>query len=145
MPGVNNIERIKPNAGTPAEERNAAMVREVFLGFAHGDFDHLYENVVGGRDGEVVVIGMDPARLGHHAKNPNFIPELFCNGMTFTIKVASVDGDAVMVEWEDVAETSTGKTYHNNGLSVFTFNDEGKILAYHEYFDPERFYEVLFK
>jgi ketosteroid isomerase-like protein len=143
MPGVNNIERIRPTAGSPTEERNAKCVREVFLGFSRADFDHLYAKLVGGREGEVVVIGMDPARLGHHAKNPDFIPELFCNGMTFTIKVASVDGNVVMVEWEDTAETSTGKTYFNNGLSVFTFNDEGKILAYHEYFDPEKFYEVL--
>ena len=145
MSGVNNIERIKPAGGSASEERNAALVREVFVGFSRADFDHLYNNMVGGREGEVSVIGMDPARLGHHAENPDFIPELFSNGMTFTIKVAAVDGNAVMVEWDDTAETSTGKTYRNSGLSVFTFNDEGKILAYHEYFDPEKFYEVLFK
>jgi ketosteroid isomerase-like protein len=49
----------------------------------------------------------------------------------------------VCVQWSDQAETSRGHPYHNRGLSLFEFNDEGKITHYYEYLDPDNFLEAI--
>ena len=141
MSGVTNLELIDASGRGPTEQRNAALVREIFTHFSRADFAFFWAKVA--ERGDVSVIGLTPERLGRHASNPNLIPELFANGMDFTIKRVAIDGDMVIVEWEDVAEASTGKRYENTGLSLFVFNDGGKIVTYHEYFDPEKFIGVL--
>jgi limonene-1,2-epoxide hydrolase len=141
MGRVTHIERIGAGAATSAEERNAAVVRKVFNGFASSDFGQLYANMTDPT--AVKVIGLDFTRLGKWASDPNFVPKVFDKGMNFEILESAVDGDLLFVQWHDRAEASTGKSYENDGLSVFKFNDEGKIVSYHEYFDPEKFYEVL--
>ena len=141
MGHVVHIERIGAGAANSTEARNAALVRKIFTGFSVAEFNHLYENM--NDPTAVTVIGLDFKRLGKWAQDPNFVPKVFSNGMTFEILESAVDGDTVFVEWHDSAETSTGKTYENDGLSVFKFDNQGKIDSYHEYFDPEKFYEVL--
>lgn len=139
--GVVNIDRIGAGAADAAEERNAALVRRIFTGFAAADFSHLYANMID--PSAVTIIGLDVKRLGKWATDPNFVPKLFDKGMRFEILESAVGRDVVFVQWHDRADASTGKTYENDGLSVFKLNDQGKIVSYHEYFDPERFYEVL--
>jgi ketosteroid isomerase-like protein len=141
MGQVIHIERIGAGAATPHEERNAALVRKIFTGFSVSEFHHLYENMIDPT--AVIVVGLDFKRLGKWAEDPNFVPKLFSNGMNFEIHEAAVEGDVVFVQWHDRAEASTGKSYENDGLSVFKFDNQGKIVSYHEYFDPEKFYEVL--
>lgn len=139
--GVIDIERIGADAKGAAEERNSALVRKIFAGFAASDFSHLYANMVD--PGAVTVVGLDFRRLGKWAAEGDFVPKLFNRGMRFEILNSATGPNVVFVQWHDRAETSTGKIYENDGLSVFTFNDRGKIVAYCEYFDPEKFYEVL--
>lgn len=141
MGQVKHIERIGAGAASPAEERNAALVRKIFTGFSLSEFHHLYASMTDPT--AVKVIGLDFTRLGKWAADPDFVPKVFNRGMNFEILESAVDGDLVFVEWHDRAEASTGKSYENDGLSVFKFNDEGKIVSYHEYFDPEKFYAVL--
>jgi ketosteroid isomerase-like protein len=141
MGTVTNIDRIEASGGSAAEQRNAALAQKIIEGFSRGDFDVLYSNMIEGAEQEV--IGLYPEKLGKHAENPDFISDLFSNGMDFTVKRVAIDRSIVCVEWDDHAETSTGQSYSNQGMSVFTFNDEGKVASYREYFDPFKFYEVL--
>ena len=139
--GVVNIDRIGAGAANADEERNAALVRSIFTGFAAADFSHLYANMID--PGAVTVVGLDFTRLGKWAADPDFVPKLFNKGMRFEILESAVGNGVVFVQWHDRAEASTGKPYENDGLSVFKFDNQGKIVSYHEYFNPEKFYEVL--
>jgi ketosteroid isomerase-like protein len=139
--GVIDIERIGADAKGAAEERNTALVRKIFTGFAASDFSHLYANMVD--PSAVTVVGMDFKRLGKWLSEGDFVPKLFDRGMRFEILSSATGPDVVFVQWHDRADASTGKAYENDGLSVFKFNDQGKIVSYYEYFDPEKFYEVL--
>jgi ketosteroid isomerase-like protein len=139
--GVIDSERIGADAQGAAEERNTALVRNIFAGFAASDFSHLYANMVD--PSAVTVVGLDFKRLGKWAAEGDFVPKLFHRGMRFEILSSATGPDVVFVQWHDRAETSTGKTYENDGLSVFKFDNQGKIVSYYEYFNPEKFYEVL--
>ena len=63
--------------------------------------------------------------------------------MRFEVKLAFAEGNRVCVQWDDEAETSTGHHYRNRGLSLFEFNEDGKITHYYEYFDPDNFLEAI--
>ena len=89
------------------------------------------------------VLGLTPEKLGAHGLNPNFIAELFPDGMQFDILQAVAEGNRVVVEWKDEAITKGGLRYENNGVSLFTFDDEGRIVNYREYIDPDKFYAIL--
>jgi ketosteroid isomerase-like protein len=141
MAGLNNAERFDAKGRTVAEQRNVATVRTIFEGLSRGDFSVLYSNLAA--DGSVWIVGFTPERLPKKARNPNFFPELFCNGMQFDIKQVAVDGNLIVVEWEDDCITKDGKKYENTGCSLFTFNDDGKLSSYREYIDPEKFFAIL--
>ena len=128
--------------GRPAaEQRNIATVRIIFEGLARADFSVLFSNLAA--DGSVWIVGFTPQKLPKNASNPNFFSELFPNGMDFDIKQVAIDGNFIVVEWEDMCITKDGKKYENTGCSLFTFNHEGKIQNYREYIDPEKFYAIL--
>ena len=139
--GLKNAERFNAAGRTSAQQRNIATVRIIFEGLARADFSVLYTNLAA--DGSIWIVGFTPEKLPENAGNPNFFSELFPNGMEFDIKQVAVDGNLIVVEWEDTCVTKDGKKYENTGCSLFTFNDEGKIRSYREYIDPEKFYAIL--
>ncbi len=134
-------ERLEAAGRSEQEARQMDLVRRIFEALAQGNFQFLYENLTD--PGIVDVVGLTPEKMGEPGKNPNLIPDTFPNGMRFEIERAFVEGDRVCVQWSDEAETSTGHHYTNRGLSLFQFNDEGKITHYYEYFDPDNFLEAI--
>ena len=139
--GLFHAERLDAVGRTAAEVRNVATVRAVLEGLGRSDFGALYSRLA--PDAAVAVVGLTPEKLGVHAANPNFIPETFPNGMRFTVLQAIAEGDRVFVEWEDEAVTAKGRPYRNEGVSLFHFDVEGRIVAYREHIDVEKFIEVL--
>lgn len=140
-PGFIHAERLEGAGRSDAEQRNVALVRQIFEALARSEFDFLYANMAEG--GVVDVIGLTPEKMGEAGKNPNLIPETFDHGMRFEVQRALAEGNRVCVQWDDEAETSKGHKYSNRGLSLFEFNDEGKITHYYEYFDPDNFLEAI--
>lgn len=56
---------------------------------------------------------------------------------------ASVDPDVIVVEYTVAAVlVKTNATYNGVNIAVFKFRD-GKIVAYHDYFNPEKFKMVV--
>ena len=140
-PGLSNVDRLEAAATDGVSSRNVATVVDVMQGFARGDFTVLASRMA--PTGQTWVSGFTPERLGPHLGNPNFIADTFSNGMHFEIKAAACAGDVVFVEWHDEALTSRNQRYENDGISVFYFDGEGRIAAYHEYIDHDRFFAVL--
>ena len=139
--GVTNIERLDAHGRTAEEARNVATVREIFEGFSRSDFTVLRSKMADGAS--TWVVGFSAETLGSNFGDPAFVPKLFCNGMHFDIKQAAAEGNLVCVEWDDEAITSRGDRYHNTGVSLFTFDGDGKILSYREYINPQNFFEVM--
>jgi uncharacterized protein len=55
----------------------------------------------------------------------------------------TVDPDVIVVEYTVTAVlVKTGATYNGINLAIFKFRD-GKIVAYHDYFNPEKFKMVI--
>ena len=139
--GVSNIEKLDAPGRTAVENRNVGLVRQIMEGFARTDFMVLASNLAPG--GDIWVQGLSPEKVGNMMEMLGKLPQIFSNGMHFTIKQVAVEGHVVFVEWDDEAITSRGLTYRNNGVSVFTFNDQGRILSYHEYIDSQQLFAVL--
>jgi ketosteroid isomerase-like protein len=139
--GVTNVERLEAAGRTPEEQRNVRTVRAVYESIARSDFSGMASRLA--PNGTTWVVGFTPERLGKHASNPNFVAELFCNGMHFDIRQAVAEGNRVFVEWDDECITRGGKHYKNTGIGLFEFNDAGQITSYREYIDPENFFSVL--
>jgi len=140
-PGVVHPERIESAGSTEEEKRNAALVRKIFEALGRSEFEFLYANMA--ENGRVEVIGLTPAKMGEPGRNPNLIPETFDKGMSFEIENVLVDNNRVCVQWNDEAETSKGFLYRNQGLSLFVFDEAGKISEYYEYLDPDNFLEAI--
>ena len=141
MSGVNYIERLESPGRSATEQRNMTTVQTVFQGLARADFRVLYSHMA--PNASFWVLGLTPEKLESHGLNPNFIAELFPDGLQFDILEAVAEGNSVAVEWKDEAITKGGLTYENNGVSLFTFDDEGRIVNYREYIDPDKFYAIL--
>jgi uncharacterized protein len=54
----------------------------------------------------------------------------------------TADGDAVCVEYRNHVVLSDGTEYHGENIAVHRFRD-GLLVAYHDYFDPRRFQQVV--
>ncbi|KAA0239178.1 hypothetical protein EDM76_03720 [bacterium] len=140
--GISGAEQFQ--SATPRSQpvqRNVETARAILDGLSRGEWDILRTHLAPG--GSTWVLGFTPERLAKHVRSPNFIAETFPNGVSFEIKAVVAEGNRVVVEWDDEADTSTGKHYENNGVSIFTFDEEGRLASYHEYIDPERFFAVL--
>jgi uncharacterized protein len=73
--------------------------------------------------------------------------KLFAGFKTFDYKISeiypSVDPDIIVVEYTVSAVLlKTDAVYNGTNLAVFKFRN-GKILAYHDYFNPEKFKMVV--
>lgn len=71
---------------------------------------------------------------------------LFNNFQSFDAVISDIypaaDSDAVVVEYRNRAILRNGSEYTNSNIAVFRFR-QGLISAYHDYFDPRRFQEVV--
>ncbi len=141
QPGVIHAELFDAAGRTPAEEHNVAIAREVFDAFSRTDFGFVQTKAAPGAD--VRVAWLTPERLSQHTQNENFVADTFSKGMRFEILAVAAEGPTVCVQWRDEAETSAGKAYENDGISIFQFDQEGRIQSYLEYIDLERLWEVL--
>ena len=68
--------------------------------------------------------------------------QLVPDGLRFTIRSVTAEGDRVAVEGEGNAVTSDGKPYRNQYCWVFTM-ESGKIKRVHEYFCTKLADDVL--
>jgi ketosteroid isomerase-like protein len=62
-------------------------------------------------------------------------PGLF-DTLSFPIQELWADRDAVIVRFESDSVLRSGRRYRNTFVSIFKFDDAGKIREYWEYFDP---------
>jgi uncharacterized protein len=62
-------------------------------------------------------------------------PGLF-DTLSFPIQEIWTDRDDVIVRFESDSVLRSGQKYRNTFVSIFRFNDAGKIREYREYFDP---------
>jgi ketosteroid isomerase-like protein len=56
--------------------------------------------------------------------------------LAFPVQETWVDGDTVIARFESDSILKGGRRYLNNYISIFKFDDAGKIREYWEYFDP---------
>ena len=72
---------------------------------------------------------------------------LFAGFVSFDLHIADIyptlDPDVIIVEWTGSAQLrATGQMYQSNPITVFKFRG-GRIVAYHDYFNPEKFQVVV--
>ncbi|MDG2303262.1 MAG: nuclear transport factor 2 family protein [Candidatus Binatia bacterium] len=139
--GVIYPERFEGTDRTEAEERNIAIVKEVFEAYSRTDFAFLNTKTI--PDAEVGVAWLTPERIRAHTDDLNFVAKTFTNGMRFEIQNVVVDGNKICVQWHDEAETAHGKIYTNDGLSIFVFEDDGRVRSYLEYVDLDRVFAAI--
>jgi ketosteroid isomerase-like protein len=73
--------------------------------------------------------------------------DLFAHFGVYSYSIRSlyptVDPRVVIVEWEvEATLKQSGAIYKGKNITVFRFRD-GKIAAYHDYFDPRKFQRVV--
>ena len=73
--------------------------------------------------------------------------KLFAGFKSFNYQITeiypSLDPDIIVVEYTVIADLiKTNTTYNGNNIAVFKFRN-GYILAYHDYFNPEKFKMVI--
>ncbi len=68
--------------------------------------------------------------------------ELFPNGLDYTIKTLTAEGDTVACECEAQGEHVSGKHYHQFYHFLFRMRD-GKLLELKEYMDTEKVTDIL--
>ena len=140
--GITNGDRLDAAGRSATEKRNVATARAVMEGFARGDFTVLPTKLAPGA--EVTVVGLTPEKIGpKRAADPGWIAKVMANGLRFDILDAAAERDFVAIEWKDEAETTTGKHYENDGVSLFRFDAEGRVTSYREYLDLDRFLAVI--
>jgi ketosteroid isomerase-like protein len=92
------------------------------------DADHFYP--FGGRMFPEHIVG----RTAIHERWKN-LPSAF-RRLSFPVRGMWAEGDTVIVRFEGDCLKPDGRRYRNTYISLFTFDDEGKIRLYSEYFDP---------
>ncbi len=68
--------------------------------------------------------------------------QAFPQGIRFTIKAMTAEGERVAVEAESEGLHVSGKVYSNQYHFLFVFRD-GKVAAFKEYMDTERVTDIL--
>jgi uncharacterized protein len=73
--------------------------------------------------------------------------QLFAGFVSFDPHIVDIyptlDPDVIVVEWSGSAQLrATGQMYQSNPITVFKFRG-GRIVTYHDYFNPEKFQVVV--
>jgi ketosteroid isomerase-like protein len=92
------------------------------------DADHYYP--FGGRMFPEHIVGR-AAVYDRWRSLPNFFHRL-----SFPIRGIWAEGDTVIVRFDGDCLMKNGRRYRNTYVSIFAFDDAGKIRLYSEYFDP---------
>ncbi|MGX4653720.1 nuclear transport factor 2 family protein [Micromonospora sp. SCSIO 07396] len=69
-----------------------------------------------------------------HARWRN-LPQTF-RRLSFPVRGMWAEGDTVIVQFDGECVMHSGDIYRNTYISLLTFDDNGKIRLYAEYFDP---------
>lgn len=76
------------------------------------------------------------------AASAGLIFQAFPEGIRFTIKGMTAEGDRVAVEAESEGRHASGQTYRNEYHFLMLYRD-GKLAAFKEYMDTERVTDIL--
>ncbi len=126
------------------EEQNKKRVESFFAALSRGDVDAIVSAYA--EDGQVwtagntLISGSSPKEEIRAAAGGIF--EAFPEGLRFTIKACTAEGERVAVEAESDGQHISGQRYHNLYHFLFIFR-EGKILQLKEYMDTEMVTRVL--
>jgi len=63
------------------------------------------------------------------------LPGMF-DSLRFPIRETWIDGDTVIARFDGICQMKNGQAYRNAYVSIFKFDEAGKIREYWEYFDP---------
>ncbi|MBP1685506.1 MAG: nuclear transport factor 2 family protein [Deltaproteobacteria bacterium] len=125
-------------------ESNKAVVRKFFEYIGRGDVDALMdlysESFTAWIAGSLPFSGVQPrAAIPDKVRG---VRSIFPHGLTYTVRSMTAEQDRVSVEAELYGVHVSGKIYHNH-LHWLFFVREGKIQAFHEYFDTMHANDVL--
>lgn len=126
------------------EQRNKVLVQQFFDALNRGDSTAIVAAYA--EDGRCVTMGrtlisgtFSRAQIAQAAGS---IFQVFPQGIRFTIKAMTAEGERVAVEAESIGLHVSGREYSNQYHFLFVFRD-GKLLEFKEYMDTERVTDIL--
>lgn len=137
---VTRVEAVTPQSLTP--EQTEAVIEEVFAGLAAFDVQRVVNNFAP----EAVIedpVGTPPIQ-GTQAITAYLgtFPTLFSEIKLYSLDV-KVCGQEAAVKWRLRFKTKTGNVFFLDGIGLFKFNQEGKIVSEREFFDLAYFLAQL--
>jgi uncharacterized protein (TIGR02246 family) len=125
-------------------ERNRQAARVFFAAMSASDADAVLDCYA--EDGQVIISGntlisgvLDRTEI---LNRTNRVLEAFPEGITFTVRTLTAEGDRVAIEAESSAVHVSGKPFNNRYHFLMRLRD-GKIVTLTEYMDTELVTEVL--
>jgi ketosteroid isomerase-like protein len=126
------------------EQRNRKHAEDFFAAMNRGDAKALVDAYA--EDGRLVTSGRTlisgTYSKAQVAAAAGSIFEVFPQGIHFTIKSMTAEGDRVAVEAESEGMHVSGKLYTNQYHFLCRFRD-GKLVEFKEYMDTERVTDIL--
>lgn len=127
-----------------AEQRNKELVQTFFAALNKGDAAAIVNSYAD--DGRLTTMGNTLISGSYSneqiAAAAGSIFQVFPQGIRFTIKAMTAEGERVAVEAESEGMHVSGKLYSNQYHFLFRFRD-GKVLEFKEYMDTERVTDIL--
>lgn len=119
---------------------NEQVVRDFFEAVSGGDLDRVSESLA---DDCLMVFPGERfgARLEGKRRVSVFFKSnarLFRGALRFELSWVGGCGDKVVAQWTNSGLTRGGEDYGNRGVTVFSFDDEGRIRELQDYLDTER-------
>ena len=123
---------------------NERDLRHFFEAMGTGDHDAL-----AARLHESVILEFPGRRFGGQVEGKRRVlvflrqnQRLFRDGLHFTVKWAAVMGKRGIAQWTNAGVTRSGREYANRGVTVFTFDPDGRCTRIEDYLDTERIAET---
>jgi uncharacterized protein (TIGR02246 family) len=126
------------------EQRNKERVKAFFSAMNKGDAQAIVDSYAD--DGHLTTMG-NTLISGSYSKQQitaaaGSIFDVFPQGIRFTIKAMTAEGERVAVEAESEGMHVSGRLYTNHYHFLCRFRD-GKLLEFKEYMDTERVTDIL--
>lgn len=126
------------------EQRNKTLAQAFFDALNRGDVPALLDAYAD--DGRCVTMG-NTLISGTYTKEQiaaaaGGIFQVFPQGILFTIKAMTAEGERVAVEAESEGQHVSGQLYTNQYHFLMRFRD-GKVVEFKEYMDTERVTDIL--
>ncbi|MDR9826724.1 nuclear transport factor 2 family protein [Vibrio sp. FNV 38] len=133
------------NQHTNTIDTNKKHALAVINAISNGDWQYVSDNFAD--DAKIWVAGSMPIS-GYHDKT--FVEGLgesnkvgFPNGMSFTAKALTAEGNRVAIEAETLGTHANGKIYNNHFHLLMVFRD-GLVIEWKEYMDTEHANQTFF-